>query len=287
MRATFEEKTYENYFNSELARQTDIYFPLGQVQEGSLGFDSSAHSSNRRLWKRLGYSFWFNSYFPGLELREIAYEMEHFLGVTLDNIPSIKTNLLFQYKKPEFITNSLGSEWSLWKVPYYRYEIYKEQQDLLMHIDNHFGTKVFIVYASPALHDVNELVTAHLNRQIINISNFRKASELNTHHRNTYIQSGTFSIACSEPKKIENFDLIKTINSLNNDNYKTNENNRTAIINFSKLIVSVMSENQYYSTAYKKLNEQYSNIEEYELFYSHLVLRNFRQLTGIQWLAKI
>ncbi len=286
MRARFEEKTYENYFNSELARQTDIYFPLGQVQEGSLGFDSSALSSNRRLWRRLGHPFWFYPSFEGLALQEIANEMEHFLGVTLDNIPSIKTNLLFQYKKPTFIKSPLGREWSYWNVPYYRYDIYKEQHDLLMHIDNLFGSKVFIVYASPALNDVNELVTAHLNRQIINISNFRRATELNTHHRNTYIQSGTFSIACSEPEKIENFDLIKTINSLNNDNIKTDENNRTAIINFRKQIVSLMSENQNYSTAFKKLNEQYSKVKEYELFYSHLVLSNFRHLTGIQWLVK-
>lgn len=139
MRARFEEKTYENYFNSELARQTDIYFPLGQVQEGSLGFDSSALSSNRRLWRRLGHPFWFYPSFEGLALQEIANEMEHFLGVTLDNIPSIKTNLLFQYKKPTFIKSPLGREWSYWNVPYYRYDIYKEQHDLLMHIDNLFG----------------------------------------------------------------------------------------------------------------------------------------------------
>lgn len=287
MRATFEEKTYENYFNTELARQTDIYFPLGQVQEGSLGFDSSALSSNRRLWRRLGHPFWFFPPFSGLELREIADEMEHFLGVILDNIPRIKTNLLFQYKKPAYITIALGSEWTHWGEPYYRYDIYKEQQDLLMHIDNQFGTKVFIVYASPALHDVNELVTAHLTRQIINISNFRKASELNGHHRNTYIQSGTFSIACSEPENIENFDLIKTIDSVSSDNNQTDETNRIAIINFRKQIVSVMSENKYYSDSFKRLNEKYSKIEEYELFYSHLILSNFRQLTGIQWLVKI
>lgn len=287
MRATFEEKTYENYFNSELNRQTDIYFPLGQVQEGSLGFDSSVLSSNRGLWRRLGHPFWFFPPFAGLELGEIAEEMENLLGVTLDNIPRIKTNLLFQYKKPTYIIIARGSEWIHWNEPYYRYDIYKEQQDLLMHIDSQFGTKVFIVYASPALHDVNELVTAHLNRRIIEISNFRKASELNTHHRNTYIQSGTFSIACSKPEKIENFDLIKTIEGVNSDNYETDETNRTAVINFRKQIVSVMSENQYYSNSFKKLNEQYAKIEKYELFYSHLVLSNFRLLTGTQWLAKI
>jgi hypothetical protein len=287
MRATFEEKTYENYFNSELARQTDIYFPLGQVQEGSLGFDSSALSSNRRLWRRLGHPFWFFPPFAGIELREIAGEMEHFLGVTLDNIPRMKATLLFQYKKPEYITIPRGSEWTHWNEPYYRYDIYQEQQNLLIHIDNQFGSKIFIVYASPALHDVNDLVTAHLNRQIVNVSNFRKVSELSRHHRNTYTQAGRHSIACSEPEKIENFDVIKTIESLNTESNKADENNRAFILNFRKQLVSLMSENQFYSASFKKLNEQYSKIEKYELFYSHLVLNNFRMLTGTQWLVKL
>lgn len=287
MRATFEEKTYESYFNSELARQTDIYFPLGQVQEGSLGFDSSALSSNRRLWRRLGYPFWFFPSFAGVELREIADEMEDLLNVTLDNLPPMNSNLLFQYKKPEYISTSRGSEWTHWNEPYFRYDIYQKQQELLMHIYNQFGAKIFIVYASPALHDVNELVDAHLSRKIIDVSNFRKASELNRHHRNTYTQAGTHSIACSEPKEIENFDLIKTINGLNYDSNITDESNRAFILNMRKQIVAIVSENQYYSASFNKLNEQYSKIDRYELLYSHLILNNFRQLTGTQWLVKL
>jgi len=213
--------------------------------------------------------------------------MEHYLDVTLDNIPNIKTNLLFQYKKPSIITTSIGKEWKYWNEPYYRYDIYKDQQDLLMHIDNEFGTRVFIVYASPALYDINDLITAHLSRQIINISNFRKASELYNHHRNTYIKSGAFSIACSESEKIDNFDLITAINSINNDNYNKDESNQNNIINFSNKINSFLSENQFYSMAFEKLNEQYVKIEDYKLFHSHLVMRNFRDLTGAQWLLKI
>ncbi len=286
MRAKFEEKTYENYFNSELARQTDIYFPLGQVQEGSLGFDSSAMTRNRRLWRRLGHPFWFFTPFDGVELSEIAREMEDFLSVTLDNIPRIKANLLFQYKKPEHITMSNGREWIHWNTPYYRYDIYKEQQELLMHIDGRFGSKVLIVYASPALHDVNELVNAHLNRQIIDISNFRKAFELNGHHRNTYTQAGRHSIACSEPEKIENFDLLKEINELTYER-NTGENNRYFVINFSKQLSSVIYENKYYSESFRKLNERFSKFAQYELLYSHLILYNFNQLTGTQWLVKL
>ncbi len=287
MRARFEEKTYENYFNSELARQTDVYFPLGQVQEGSLGFDSSAFTSNRRLWRILGHPIWLYPSFTGLDLREIADEMEHYLNVTLDNIPNIKTNLLFQYKKPSIITSPIGKEWKFWNEPYYRYDIYKDQQDLLMHIDHEFGTRIFIVYASPALHNINDLITAHLNRQIIDVSNFRKASDLENHHRNTYLKSGTFSIACSEFEKIDNFDLITAINSVNNDNYNKDESNQNAVIDFSNKIISILSKNKFYSMAFERLNEQHVKIEDYKLFYSHLVMGNFRQITGAQWILKI
>lgn len=180
---------------------------------------------------------------------------------------------------------SNGSEWTHWNTPYYRYTIYKEQQELLMHIDYCFGNKVLIVYASPALHDVNDLVSAYLNRQIIDISNFRKASELNGHHRNTYTQAGQYSIAFSEPEKIENFDLLSEINELIYDR-NTNENNRQFVVNFSKQLSNVINESKY-AESFKKLNERFSKFTQFELFYSHLKLHSFNQLTGIQWLAKL
>lgn len=287
MKAQFEEKTYESYFNTELARQTKIYFPLGQVQEGSLGFDNSAFTINRQLWKRLGFPFWFFPKFTGVELREIADEMEHFLEVTIGGIPRMKSNLLFQYKKPEYITKTYGKEWGHWNAPYYRYNIYQEQQNLLMHIDNHFGSKVFIVYASPALYDVNKLTEAYLSRQIINISNFRRASELNGHHRNTYIQSGRYSVAFSKFEEIQNFDLIETLENIDLEDVNTDYDNRAFVIDFRKRIHSVMRLNKFYSDSFLKLNEQYSKFEKYELLYSHLVLNNFKLLTGSQWLVKL
>ena len=287
MRAKFEEKTYENYFNSELAGKSSVYFPLGQVQEGSLGFDSSVMSRNRSLWKLLGYPFWFNPAFSGLPLREIADEMESLLRSTLDKIPKIKANLLFQYKKPAYITAANGSEWKHWKKPYYRYDIYKEQHNLLMHIDDVFGSKILILYASPALHDVDDLVDAYLNKKIISISNFRKVSELAQHHRNTYIKSGTFSIACSKPERIANFDLIELIENLSLDSYKEYESNQSIIVNFREQLLAVVSQSPYYADSFSKLNNIYSEFAKYELLYSHLILSNFRQITGLQWLAKV
>lgn len=292
MRATFEEKSYENYFNSELDRRSQIFFPLGQVQEGNLGFDASANSRNRRLWRTLGHPFWFFPQFEGLDLREVADEMERFLGVAIRDIPRMKANLLFQYKKPEFITISLGTEWVHWNEPYFRYDIYKEQQDLLMHIHNSLGARVLIVYAAPAIQDVNQLVEIHSRRQLIENSNFKKAAELNLHHRNTYITAGTHSIACSEPEKIENFDLLKELEKFNgesNSSFSNDSNNfnRQFIIDFRKQIESIISEDRYFSNSFKMLNNSLEGLTKFELLYSFLVMSNFRLLTGAQWLIKI
>ncbi|MFH0806577.1 MAG: hypothetical protein V1885_02540 [Candidatus Brennerbacteria bacterium] len=287
MRATFEEKTYENYFNSELDRRTEIYFPWGQVQEGHLGFDSSAFSRSRRLWRGLGHPFWFFPPFGGIELQEIADEMEQFLGIEIDHVPTMKANLLFQYKKPEYITTHLGAEWRHWNAPYYRYDIYRKQQDLLMHIHSTFGTRALVLYASPAIHDVNDLVKAHIALQLLDRSNFKRASDLDSHERNTYIQAGTYSIACSEPERIGNLDLLRTLEELSSDDEtKRDENNQDFIINFRRRIASLMSEDGYYSESFRMLNESIAKLERYQLLYSFLVMRNFRQLTAIQWLVK-
>lgn len=286
MRAKFEEKTYESYFNNELDRRSEIYFPLGQVQEGSLGFDASSFSRNRRLWRRLGHPFWFHPHFAGLELREIADEMEHFLGVELDNIPEMKANLLFQYKRPEYIKSSTGKEWHHWNEPYFRYNIYKEQQDLLIHIHNTFNSKVHVIYASPSTIDINELVK--VRRDIINYSNFKNAVDLQGHKRNTYIQAGTHSIACSEPEKIENIDLLKLLENISEQTRKTdNIKNREFIIEFSSKMRNVVSEYPYLSKSFNELNKEIAKIEQYELFHSFLIMNNYRQLTGNQWLIKI
>lgn len=287
MKASFEEKSYESYFNTELASLTDIYFPLGQVQEGSLGFDASAMTRNRRLWRALGHPFWFFPHFGGVSLLEIAEDMEHFLGVALDNMPDMKANLLFQYKRPEFITKSSGAEWNHWNQPYYRYDIFREQHDLLMRIDASFGLQDFIVYAAPALINVNELVDAYIKRQIINLSNFRKASELSGHHRNTYTREGRYSICCSEPERSENFDLIKELNKLEISGEISDNYNRNFIKNVSNHISGIMSEHRDYAKAYLKLRDHYSKFEQYNLLYSHLLMKNFSQLTGMQWLVKI
>jgi hypothetical protein len=265
MRAKFEEKTFEGYFNNELDRRSEIYFPIGQVQEGNFGFDSSSFSTSRRLWAHLGDPFWFFPKFKGLELREIADEMEDFLGVELENVPEMKANLLFQYKRPELITLPTGKEWKYWKEPYFRYNIYKEQQELLMHIHNTFNSKVKVIYASPSTIDVNELV--RIRRQILDHSNFKEAVNLQGHKRNTYTKAGRYSIACSEPEQIENLDILELLNGLSEKNNESKkESNKEFIIDFATKMRNIVSEKSYFSEAFNILNEKASKIENYSLF---------------------
>ena len=292
MNLTFEEKTYEDYFNTELSQRSKIYFPLGQVQEGRLGFDSSANSVDTELWGWLGYPNVASTQYNGVSLRKVAQKMERILSRKINNMPQMKLNLLFQYKRPVYITRASGNEWSHWKKPYYRYVVNQKQQDILMQIHTAFGNDVLVTYAAPALSNVNDLVDAHINGKIIEKSNFTKAYELDSHNHNTYIQSGTHSIACSKPQEIENFNLIEAINSypLTNQNGTIKEN-KEFITSFGKRLIALMEDNMdnrnWISESLIRLNEIYYEFREFELLYSLLLMKNFRQLSGVRWLVKL
>ncbi|MBQ4799990.1 hypothetical protein J8L73_12740 [Pseudoalteromonas sp. MMG006] len=285
MKSNFEEKTYESYFNNELDRKSQVYFPPGQVLEGSLGFDSSSFSKNRKLWRRLGHPYWFHPDFEGAPLREVADEMEHFLGREISNLPNMKANILFQYKRPEFITSKKGKEWKHWNKPYFRYDIYKEQQIILNQIHDKFNSKVLVVYASPCTKDVNELI--HLRKDIIKHSNFAKAVDLNGHHKNTYVKSGTYSIACSDPSRVESLNITEAIETLGSLNYEERTDNSEFIINFGRNIESIINKYQYLSESFADLNEEAHKVKDYKLFYNFLMMSNFRKVTGTQWIAKL
>lgn len=285
MRTKFEEKSYENYFNNELDRSSNVYFPLGQVQEGGLGFDSTAFSTNRRLWRLLGHPYWFNLPFKGIELKDLAHEMETIIEHELDNIPKMKTNLLFQYKKPDFIKSSRAAEWSFWKQPYFRYYIYKEQQLLLEHIHNSFNSRLLVLYAAPTIKDVNQLVNLHTNRQIISSSNFTRAIYLIGHHRNSFIRSGTDSYASSEPVKIPSVNLLQEIGEkVEEPKVAERGKNREFYKSFVIKMISTINEFPFLAGSFHKLNETLNAIKEFEIFYYSLTMYNLRQLTGNQWI---
>lgn len=286
MKANFEEKSYEQFFNAELSRRTSIYFPLGQVQEGFLGFDAAAQTRNHRLWRMLGHPFWFFPDFPGVPLKGIVDEMERFLRVSIDELPRMKTNLLFQYKRPEFLQSTTSKEWTHWNSPYFRYDIYQQQQALLMHLSTVFGSRVLVLYASPATHDVNELVHLHRQRRLIESSNFKKATDLNGHRRNTYQAAGTYSIACSKPSRIDNISLENLLQNIEVRS-GSDESNSQFIINFRKQIEAIFTEGDYYSKAFNELNSDLKDYSSFPLYYSFRVMANFKTIFNLQWLISL
>ncbi len=276
MKVDFEEKTYESYFNNELNSKSSVYFPPGQVLEGVLGFDAASNSKNRQLWKALGYPFWFFPRFSGVNLLDIASELEQNLEYIINKIPRIKTNILLQYKRPEYITTANGKEWGHWKKEYYRYHVYKEQHEILSKIEQSFGDKALVLYASPAIKSMAELVDLKLKRKIIDNSNFQKASKLNGHSKNTYTRAGHDSIAFSEPEKLENIDLISELGSLE----AVHDMNNKQFVSYSGKLIS---NNMEYSKTFNKLMNEYDEYKQYSMIYSFLTMKVFRELTGIQW----
>lgn len=289
MDAGYEEKTFESYFNNELNKATSVYFPFGQVQEGVIGLDSAAHSRSWRLWRQLGFPFWFSPKFSGVALQDIAAEMEFFLGEEVRNIPSMKVNVLFQYKRPEFITVSSGSEWHLWKKRYFRYDLYPKQHSLLSHIEAKFGQDAIVLYAAPAVEDVGELVKLKKSNKLVDSTNFRRACELNGHHRNTYIKAGTYSQACSDPERIENFSLIELLEGIQPADQRDNVG---FLVQFAEGINSSIRAAKgigYLKTAFV---ERMREIDEREfrrhpLLFSMLTMSIFREVTGSQWVVAL
>ena len=280
MKINFEEKTYESYFNNELDSKSSVYFPPGQVLEGLLGFDAAASSNNRVLWRKLGFPFWFFPHFSGVSLIDIASELEQELDHFIQKIPSIKSNILLQYKRPEYITTANGKEWHHWQTEYYRYQIYTEQHDRLSKIDRSFGDKALVLYASPAISSLTELVSLKKKGKIIDNSNFQKASKLNNHAKNTYTSAGTHSIAFSEPEKLENIDLISELQRIE----ATHDlQNKQFILDTSEVISKSME----FSKAFNELMAEYSEYKEFGFIYSFLTMKVFREITGVQWALSV
>ena len=77
MRPDFEEKVYKSYFNVELAKKAKFY-PIGQVEEGILGFDSSFYVSKSRIF------YWQNqSFFQYLQWKDYLNTRPLFLYILL------------------------------------------------------------------------------------------------------------------------------------------------------------------------------------------------------------
>lgn len=283
MSPKYEEKTYESYFNSELDRRSSVHFPFGQVQEGGIGADAAGFSRSYWLWQKLGYPFLPSLRYRGVSLLDLAKEMEFILTRQIKGIPAIKVNLLFQYKRPSWMVSKSATEWPHWRQKYFRYDIDSNQQKLLAQIDSKFGKDVLVLYAAPAIIDVNELVEMQQQDRIIEATNFTLATKLKGHHRNTYISAGTHSIACSEPQRIECFDLLNHLEKL-----RVNESmsNHDLILRFVTDVRTIGLDNREFGNAFRILLKPFEEVSstEFPIFFSMISMAIFRELSGLQWL---
>lgn len=281
MRIQYEEKTFEGYFNAELDRRGIFYFPPGQVQEGSIGADAIAMSKSRWLWRRLGHPYWFRIPFEGMPYREIAEEMEEHLGREIADVPDIRGNILFQYKRSEYMVKPNAEEWPYWNEPYFRYNIYPEQQSLLEHLHTKFASRVLIVYAAPAVQDVGELVDLHVGHQLISRTNFRPAHELAGHKRNTFVEPGAHSWACSDPVRLDPFSFDEALEGLQRPETEI----RSVVVGLANDVQEVLLRSSF-ARPFRVLLRQYGiqNLSENTpLLKSYITMSTARQLTGLQW----
>lgn len=274
MNAEFEEKTYESYFTIELAKQYPIFFPPGQVCEGWLGFDAAFYitSSTFRSYPLRGKNY----------LNKLPFQIQ--------NLPKqMKANCFFQYKKPNFLTNSNAKEWEYWKDSYFRYKICKSQQKLLEDIKSKLNNSL-VLYASPATVSLSELFHFYENSKIIENSNFTAVEKLKNHHVNTYRRSGNFSIACSEMEEIRSLNLQQQFSDFGKyvDTYKN-------IHEVADIISNIMTENKLYRYSFSGIIGNYDrdlmqhpknnndHSFDYRIMRDFYIMNVFKVLTGIQW----
>ena len=198
--AEFEEKTYEGYFCSELARVTKLSFPPGQRAEAYLGFDV-AYSVP---WQDIPWPH--SPFWPIARIEEYGFslhDLTHVLQERYARLPDVKFNLFIQFKRPERIVGHRGAEWFYWNEPYYRYDIMAHQQRLLSALDAESGNRATVIYASPAYIEFAMLFDFARQDRTIAESNIAPVARLQNHSRYTYVEPGSRGMACTEPEDIE------------------------------------------------------------------------------------
>jgi hypothetical protein len=200
----------------ELHARQQFIFPFGQVQEGFVGADASVFIDNRDLWHIISGQT--GNPPSGRTLDQVMGNMNERLAYYLEGL-SNPINVLFQYKKPEYMNTRNSKEWSNWGEAYFRYNIYQKQQETLLSISDRVGDDIIVTYASPAAEDISKLVTLFMSNQILQNSNFVKAEQIRQHQRVSYTSGGHEVCLHSKPEMIKKTDLLKDISLMQKQIY--------------------------------------------------------------------
>jgi len=214
MRPNFEEKVYESYFNTELARKAKFY-PIGQVEESILGFDSSFYVSRWRIlyWRGHLYRNWLQ----GVTRNDLAQMGTEFNDIYGD----VKANLFLQFKRPEYLCKPNAKEWQHWSQSYFRFKINQKQQSILEKLADAAAKKAEVLYASPTLESKKKLMIAAKNKEILLNSRFVPALDLSEHKTCTYSAHSNRIIAHSDPLEVKSLDIQTYLEKMNENKPKT------------------------------------------------------------------
>jgi len=230
MKAEFEEKTYENLMNIAFACEFNAIniFAPGQILENDLGFDVMMNIKNQKFFRKFFYLKKRRRFFLHINYKNLKTKNNKLEQILKDS--KVNFNIFIQYKRSDYFTcrSRKGKCCSQWQRPYYGYRLYintnnkeKSQHELLLNLYNEILNKALVVYAAPAFHTLKELFKYMNNyRELIKNSNFCDVGKLNNHRYVSFINGGTYNIACSKPEKIETLNIEKEIVKLKKHKYE-------------------------------------------------------------------
>lgn len=213
-KAEFSERHYELAINLELVRAAGQYFVPSQNEEAALGYDIALVPALPPVWSSL------TERLPGV-------------GSTTEPRLPRATSLFLQFKRPEHISNRNGREAAAREadlsgaaIPYYRFELPREQLAVLLDLQARFAGRAAVCYAAGLFHERSDFYAHKTSLNVARSSIFLSLEEvragllaggldpadLSRDHRWTYDQSGGNGLLCSEPRRIEgsSFDDLRT-----------------------------------------------------------------------------
>ncbi len=207
----FEEKQYENAANLELARNSPRVFPPGQVLENILGYDVAAEPGDNKIWELLDICIP-----PGVVLVPNFWE-----GAPKKpkdkNLPSSLVSLIFQYKRPFYISTANGSQWDHWGKPYFRFQIYNNQHRILNILESNLNRSAVVRYASPAFYKYAELEGYQLDQIVLENTGFIAPSDID-YDANVFTYDGPGTNGYANPiEKLVFVEKFKDVYSLLNE----------------------------------------------------------------------
>ncbi|ANB96717.1 hypothetical protein [Vibrio parahaemolyticus] len=201
MKAEFEEKDYEAPLYGELKFGSHRFATPGQVFEGKIGIDAALEAQHPLFWDLFGY----NDIPTGAILNDFRWG---FIWRTIKNktrlLPTFKTNLLIQAKRPHYLKRStkvlkgLGIQSAHWRI-----EVTPHQQVLLEKVSDKLRNRALVVYAAPAFHTFDDLYNYTEHQEVFENSSFVKVNRMADHEKWLYDAPGTRGVAHSIPETIE------------------------------------------------------------------------------------